>query len=137
MTTPQQLSKRILTMLAIGLLSGLVACSDSPGASPAAVSQPDDLAALKQQMAAQATRIAMLETREASSQARVVALETKGAALQLAVQAKPTSGGATVTPKPAQPTPTIIPPVAGLVTEGATKGAATAKVTITEYSDYL
>jgi hypothetical protein len=40
------------------------------------------------------------------------------------------------TVKPA-PTATVFPAIAGLAVDGNTKGAATAKVTITEYLDYL
>jgi len=82
------------------------------------------LAPLKEQVAVQATRITLLETRVALAQATVA-------------QPRPATGVATVAPITPQPTPTMLPAVAGLVTDGATKGAASAKVTITEYVDYL
>ena len=138
------LSERIRFVILIALFSGLLACSGSPGSPPAATTQSDELAALKQQVAVQATRITVLETRAALPQVaagqgtRIAILETKVAAPQrAAAQATPTTGGATVTPRPTQPTPTVIPAIAGLATEGNTKGSATAKVTITEYTDYL
>ena len=109
-----------LTTLLIGLLTG---CS-SPASSPVAGNQTGGLANLKQQVAAQGTRISALETRVALPQ-------------PTAAQVRPATGVVTATAKPIQPTPTVIPPVAGLVTDGATKGVASAKVTITEYVDYL
>ena len=109
-----------LTTLLIGLLTG---CS-SPATSQVAINQTDDLANLRQQVAAQGTRIAALETRAALPQ-------PTGAPV------RPATGVVTATAKPIQPTPTVIPPVAGLVMEGATKGVASAKVTITEYVDYF
>lgn len=108
------LSRRLLHLgvLAVFLL-GLVGCAATAG--PTTPGTGEDLASLRQQVAAQGMRIAALETR--------VALPQQAAAAQ------PTT-------KPA-PTPTIVPAVAGLVVDGNTKGAATAKVTITEYIDYL
>ncbi len=121
---------------AAALLCGLLAGCASPGTPPAAAaSQPADVAALKQQVLAQQTSIAGLQaqaeaqaalgTQVAAQARRVAALETQ------VVAAVPT---ATNTPLP---TPTIVPAVAGLVTSGNTKGAASAKVTITEYVDYF
>ncbi len=97
----------ILSLLLVGLL-GCAAAAASP--TPGA---SDDLASLRQQVASQGTRIAALETR--------VSLPQQAA--------QPTA-------KP-QPTPTVVPAVTGLVVDGNTKGSATAKVTITEYLDYL
>lgn len=115
MTGPQRIGTRLLWIVLSGLLLALAACTGSPGGSAA------DLAALRQQVAAQATKIAALET-------RAVAPPPAAAAAQ------PTAGG----PQPtAAPTPAILPPVAGLTTAENTKGAATAKVTITEFTDYL
>ena len=109
-----------LTTLLIGLLTG---CSN-PASSQVTTNPPDDLANLRQQVAAQGTRIAALETRAALPQPTVA-------------QVRPATGAVTVTAKPIQPTPTVIPPVAGLVTDGTTKGLASAKVTIIEYVDYF
>ncbi len=61
--------------------------------------------------------------------AEVAALGTRVALLE--TQIAPTS-----TPTPA-PTPTMIPVVAGIVTDGTSRGEADAPVTITEYMDYL
>ncbi len=97
----------ILALLVVGLLVWATACSSTPGSA-------DDVASLRQQVAAQGTRISALETR--------VTLPQQAAA-------QPTT-------KPS-PTPTMVPAVAGLVVDGNTKGPATAKVTITEYLDYL
>ncbi len=94
------------------LLLGLIGCA--AGGAPGTPAASDDVASLRQQVAAQGTRISALETR--------VALPQQAAA-------QPTA-------KPA-PTPTMVPTVAGLVVDGNTKGPATAKVTITEYIDYL
>ncbi len=111
-------------------LSGLLACSGVPTTpGPAA-----ELDALRQQVAAQATRIALLEANEAAWQAKAAALETKEAALQLTAQARPATGAGTALPRP---TPTIVPAVAGLATDGTAKGAATAPVTIIEYTNHL
>jgi hypothetical protein len=136
-------ANRLALIVALGLLFGLLGCSGGPG-DPAATSQSGDLAALRQQVAAQETRIATLETRVALPQpavaqaTRITILETRVALAQPVVtQPKPTTGAATVAAKPIQPTPTGIPPVTGLTTEGTTKGVASAKVTITEYVDYL
>ena len=115
---------RLSLVIMIALLVGLSACSGGSAASPAATNPSGDLAALKQQVATQETRIAALETRVALPQSTIA-------------PARPATGAPTATAKPVQPTPTVIPPVAGLVTDGATKGAASAKVTITEYVDYL
>ncbi len=94
------------------LLVGLLGCATAaPTGTPG---NTDDVASLRQQVAAQGTRISALETR--------VALPQQAAA-------QPTA-------KPA-PTATIVPAVAGLVVDGNTKGPATAKVTIVEYLDYL
>ena len=108
-------SSRLSLVAAAVFLWGLVGCSGGPG--PAATNQSGDLAALQQQVAGQGTRIAALETK--------VALP------------RPAVFTATATPRPAPPTPTIVPAVAGLAVGGTTKGVATAKVTITEYLDYL
>ncbi len=58
-----------------------------------------------------------------------------------ALAASACAPGATATPtatvKPVQPTATMVPMVSGLVVDGATKGAADAKVTVIEYTDYL
>ncbi len=95
----------------------------------------DDLASLKQQVASQATLITGLETQAASGQQaaadaeRIAALETQVAQVQTA--AVPTATNT------AQPTATMVPAVAGLVTDGNTKGLASAKVTITEYVDFF
>lgn len=61
--------------------------------------------------------------------AEVAALGTRVALLETQVAPTPT-------PPPA-PTPTLIPAVAGVVTDGASRGEADAPVTITEYMDYL
>jgi protein-disulfide isomerase len=95
------------------LLVGLLGCAATSGS--VAPGQGEDIVYLRQQVSAQGTRIAALETR--------VSLPQQAAAAQPTV-------------KPA-PTPTVIPSVAGLVVDGNTKGAASAKVTITEYLDYL
>ena len=115
---------RLSLVAVMVLLFTLTACSGSPTLPSAPTNQSSDLAALKQQVAAQETRIAALETRFALPQPTVA-------------PARPATGAATATARPIQPTPTVIPPVAGLVTDGATKGVAGAKVTITEYVDYL
>lgn len=93
------------------LLIGLIGCAAT---APSTTSTSDDVASLRQQVAAQGTRISALETRVALPQQAV---------------AQPTA-------KPA-PTATIVPAVAGLVVDANTKGPASAKVTITEYLDYL
>jgi len=123
MQRPRLFANRLALFVVLGLLAGQLGCSGGPG-DPAATSQSGDLAALRQQVAAQATRIAALETRAALPQPTVA-------------QPKPATGAVTATAKPIQPTPTVLPPVAGLVTDGTTKGVASAKVTITEYVDYL
>ncbi len=81
-----------------------------------------DAAALAQRLAAQ-------ETRTATLQQQVNALGTAVAQQRAA---------AVGTPRPtALPTPTPVPAVTGLPVSGSSKGLASAKVTITEYSDYL
>ncbi|MHB1413853.1 MAG: hypothetical protein ACYC1C_01265, partial [Chloroflexota bacterium] len=115
-----KLGRRLTLVMAVVLLWGLAGCST--GAGPAAAGQTGDLAALQQQVANQGTRIAALETRVAASQ-------------PAAGVPKPATAAAT--PRPPQPTPTMVPAVSGLPVDGATKGSATAKVTITEYLDYL
>ncbi len=105
-----------IAVLAAGALAATAACA--PAATPGDASatpaspQPGKLESLSEQVASQATRIAMLETK--------VGLPVP-----------------TYTPTPLPPTPTMVPAVEGLVLEGATKGVATAKVTVTEYADYL
>jgi hypothetical protein len=129
------------------LLLGLAACSGGSD-DRAATIQADDLARLKQQVAAQNTRIAALEAQgalapEVAAQAtRIAALETQ-AVLPPPLVITPELATnmptlvPTLAPSTPRPGPTTIPTVAGLVMDGATKGAANAKVTITEYSDYL
>ncbi len=106
------LSSRLLHLGVLGLLLvGMIGCAATAGSpTPSA----DDVAALRQQVAAQGARISALETR--------VAL--------------PQQAAAQPTVRPA-PTATMVPAVTGLVVDGNTKGLATAKVTITEYVDYL
>ncbi len=113
------------------LIAALFSGCASPAAAPTGTGLADELAALQQQAATQAQRIGSLETQAAANPqaGRITALETKVA--QGLTAAAPT---ATSIP---QPTATIVPAVAGLVTEGNTKGAASAKVTITEYVDYF
>ena len=107
------LSSKLLRLGVLGLLLvGLLGCSATAG--PSTPGGAEDLASLRQQVSSQGTRIAALETR--------VALPQQAAA-------QPTT-------RPV-PTATVVPPVAGLVVDGSTKGVATAKVTITEYIDYL
>ncbi len=101
------------------LLGGLLGGCGISATPPAAPSPSDDVGPLRQQVASQAARITSLETQ--------VAL----------VQAKQATGGSAVATTTPQPTATIVPAVAGLVTDGTTKGVASAKVTITEYIDYL
>lgn len=73
-----------------------------------------------------------LQQRVTAQETRVAALEGKVGAMQTAVaQAAPKPTGTRA------PTPAPLPAVAGLPVSGVTKGAAGAKVTITEYSDYL
>ncbi|MDA8219488.1 MAG: hypothetical protein M0Z94_17950 [Dehalococcoidales bacterium] len=110
-----KLGRRLTLVMAVALLWGLVGCSASAG--PAAAGQTGDLAALQQQVAGQGTRIAALETRVATPQ--------------------PAGVPTTVATPRAQPTATMVPAVSGLPVDGATKGSASAKVTITEYLDYL
>lgn len=124
MKTRRACDVRLPLVVVMALLFTLTACSGSPTLPSAPTNQPSDLAALKQQVAAQETRIAALETRVAVPQPTVA-------------PARPATGAPTATARPVQPTPTVIPPVADLVTDGATKGAASARVTITEYVDYL
>ncbi len=109
------LSSRLLHLgVLLLLLFGLLGCAATVGQSTP-TGNADDVAALRQQVAAQGTRISALETR--------VSLPQQAAAAQ------PTA-------KPA-PTATMVPAVTGMVVDGNTKGPATAKVTITEYLDYL
>ena len=103
--------------IALGLGFGLLACA-GPSALPTGSGQSDELASLRQQVSAQGTRLAALET-------RVALAPSAGAQVKAA------------TPVPAPPTATIVPPVTGLGVDGTTKGAATAKVTITEWIDFL
>ncbi len=141
MARPQRAGRAILRVIVLGLLLSPLACRGSLGPPPATGSA-GEVATLQQQVAGQATRIAALEVKVAALQpvaaaqgTRIVALETKVAGPQsAAAQAQPTASGPTPT---FAPTPTIVPPVAGLVESGDTKGLATAKVTITEYTDYL
>jgi protein-disulfide isomerase len=131
-----------------GILAAAVACATlalvlaacaGPAAAPTADAGLAGLArnvdTLNQQVAAQATRIASLEAQAELLQqlepqaTRIGALETQIAVVQTAAVPTATST--------AQPTPTMIPAVAGLVTDGNTKGPANAKVTITEYVDYF
>ena len=104
---------RLMLLVASLLLVGLVGCANV-GVPATPASQTDDLAAIRQRVTVQETRIAALETRVALPQPAVAN-----------------------TPKPAAPTATMVPTVAGLAVDGATKGSATAKVTITEYFDFL
>ena len=67
----------------------------------------------------QADEVAALRRQVAAQGTRLAALETRVAPPQQAATA------------------TIVPAVAGLVVDGNTRGPATAKVTITEYLDYL
>ncbi len=123
--------------LAAGVVCGaLLAACAGPAATPAAdTGLAKDVASLQQQAATQAARIAALETQAAANPqagaqtGRLGALETQVAQVQTAAAPVPT--------ETAEPTPTIVPAVAGLVTEGNTKGLASAKVTITEYVDYF
>jgi negative regulator of sigma E activity len=126
----------------LAVLLGLVACSGNSLQS--STNQSADLAELQQQVDAQATNIAALEDQgtlaeQVSAQARRVAmLETQVALLPSA--AKPMSTATlvpTLVPEMPQAVPTLAPAVAGMATEGTTKGAAGAPVIITEYVDYL
>lgn len=100
---------------ALGLAAALLAgCASQPGAS----ADP----ALQQKVTDQ--------------EARIAALEGKVNALQSAVQ----TAVAQSAPKPTAtraPTPAPLPAVTGLAVSGTTKGSPNAKVTITDYSDYL
>jgi len=132
---------RWMGWVTVAVLCGLLAGCASPSTPPSTTASgpSDEVAALRQQILAQQTSIAGLQAQaeqgqqaqnalaqQAAAQAtRLAALETQ------VVAAVPT---ATNTPLP---TPTIVPAVAGLVTAGNTKGAASAKVTITEYVDYF
>jgi protein-disulfide isomerase len=107
---PKGLGGRKTAVAAAVLLVGLLGCGGAP------TGQSGDLTALQKRVAAQETRIAALETRVALPQVASLA---------------------TATPRPAQPTATVVPAVAGLITEGTAKGVSTAKVTIVEYLDYL
>ena len=135
MTRPGRAGRWMGVMAAVAVCAALLVGCASPAATPAESGLADDVAALKQQAATQAGRIASLEAQSALLQqvepqaTRIGALETQVAAVQTA--------GAPVPTNTAQPTPTIVPAVAGLVTAGNTKGAASAKVTITEYVDYF
>ncbi len=126
--------------VAATLLFGLLAGCASPGTPPAAAAgQNEDVAALKQQVLAQQTSIAGLQAQAGQGQQAQAALGTQVAAQARRVAALETQVVAavpTATNTPL-PTPTIVPAVAGLVTSGNTKGAASAKVTITEYVDYF
>ncbi len=120
MAKPEMTIKRIGLAAVAGLLCGVLAsCGVSPGGPPAATSQSDDVVSLKQQVAAQGTRIALLETK--------VALPQQG----------PPTMVVTGLPTSPLPTATIVPAVAGLIADGNTKGLASAKVTIIEYVDFL
>ncbi len=113
------------TALIVGLISllGMLACSGS-AAPPASTGQSDDVAGLKQEVTTQAQRISALETRVALPQPTASPSQQGAAA----------PGAPT---RPPAPTPTVIPAVVGLATDGAAKGVASAKVTLTEYIDYL
>ena len=71
------------------------------------------------------------------SEQKVTALETRVAALETRVIAQQSQLGALQTVGARQATPTPIPPVAGLPVNGATRGLASARVTLTEYADFL
>ncbi len=117
------LSRVVVTALVLGL----AACSGGTD-DRATTIQANDLAMLKRQVAAQGTRIAALETKVVLPPPLAMTPEPATSVPTLVPTLSPS------TPRPAS---TLIPPVAGVVTEGVTKGAANAKVTITEYSDYL
>ena len=127
--------KWIGVLAVAALLFGLLAGCGSPATPPADTSLADDVASLQQQVAAQATRITGLETQVASNQ-QVTAQAGRIAALETQVALGLTAAAPTMANTP-QPTATMVPAVAGLVTAGNTKGAASAKVTITEYVDYF
>ncbi len=131
MSKPGRMSRWMGLLAAAVLGAALLAGCASPAAAPVDTGLAGDVAALKQQQAAQAQRISSLETQAAADPqaGRIDDLETKVA--QGLTAAAPT---ATAIP---QPTATIVPAVAGLVTEGNSKGSASAKVTITEYVDYF
>jgi len=79
---------RIVLVVVTVLLSGLLTSCSNPGTSPAATSQADEMAALKQQVALQETSVAVLN----SLNQQVVAQQTTIAVLaplkeQVAVQA--------------------------------------------------
>ncbi len=123
---------RWLGILAAAIIgAALLAGCAGPAAAPADTGLADEVTALKQQAVTQAQRISSLETQAAAGAqtGRITALETKVA--QGLTAATPT---ATEIPLP---TATIVPAVAGLKSEGNTKGAPSAKVTITEYVDYF
>ncbi len=128
---------------AVILLCGLLAGCASAGASPASGSQPDEVATLQQQVAVQQTSIAALQAQAALAQVvasqatQIAALQTQVAAAQAIAAAPKQVTSAPTAAVPSQPTATIIPAVAGLVTDGNTKGAASARVTILEYIDYF
>lgn len=73
-----------------------------------------------------------LAERVTAQETRIADLEGKVGAMQTAVAQAPRAAAT-----PAAPTPAPLPAVTGLTVNGTTKGADTAKVTITEYSDYL
>jgi protein-disulfide isomerase len=73
-----------------------------------------------------------LQQKVADQEARIAGLEGKVSALQTAVAQAGTRPAAT-----RAPTPAPLPAVTDLPVSGTTKGVADAKVTITEYSDYL
>ena len=126
----------------LAVLLGLIACSGGPPQSP--VDHSGDLAEIQQQVEAQATRLSAFEAQGALAEqvadqgTRIAVLETQVA---LPPSAPAPAGTATLVPTLApetpRPLPTNVAPVAGLPTEGTTKGAADAPVTITEYVDYL
>ena len=111
-----------LAIVGMALLVALAAgCSSQTNPSQASVGVGVDVGSLRQTVVAQQTQVSSL-------QRQVVALQTAVPALK----ANPAPAA-----QPAAPAiPTLMPPVAGLVMDGTTKGPADAKVTITEYSDF-
>jgi len=110
-------TRRYPVAILVGLCALLLGCSGVPEATPTAARITMGPAAPTGTIKTQAT-----------------SAPTRAASQATAAQPAPSASESTATPKP---TPTIVPAVAGLVTDGATKGAAGAKVTITEFTNPL
>jgi protein-disulfide isomerase len=116
-----------LSVLAAALVAVASACAAQPALTPTpATAAKDDgsVVSLEKTVVAQQTQVASL-------QKQVVALQT-AVIPQGAGQAGPDTAPAAQVPA----IPTLMPPVAGIAVDGASKGSPQAKVTITEYSDF-